>query len=96
MGLYIVWDAAPMHRGEAVWQCPPQGTAKRIQLVMLLSYSLELSPVGGVRSFLEGILLPNIICHNLSQLWQVLVDGVARLKHKSCIIQRCLLQFGCY
>lgn len=94
--LGIVWDAAPIHRGEAVREFLTQGGAKRIELVMLPGYSPELNPAEGVWSYLKGVLLPNVVCHNLSQLWQVLTDAVRRLKCDPFIIQGCFLQPACY
>jgi transposase len=92
----IVWDAAPIHRGEAVRRFLADGGAERIELVMLPGYSPELNPAEGVWSYLKGVLLPNMVCHNLSQLRQVLTDAVRRLKCEPFIIQGCFLQPGCY
>jgi transposase len=94
--LGIVWDAAPIHRGEAVKQFLAEGGAARIELVMLPGYSPDLNPAEGVWSYLKGVLLPNVVCHNLSQLWQVLADAVSTLKCDPFIIQGCFLQPGCY
>jgi transposase len=94
--LGIVWDAAPIHRGEAVRQFLTEGGAARIELVMLPGYSPDLNPAEGVWSYLKGVLLANIVCHNLSQLWQLLADAVTTLKCDPFIIQGCFLQPGCY
>jgi transposase len=92
----IVWDAAPIHRGEAVRRFLTEGGAERVELVMLPGYSPDLNPAEGVWSYLKGVLLRNIVCHNLSQLWQVLADAVSRLTCDLFIIQGCFLQPGCY
>jgi transposase len=92
----IVWDAAPIHRGEAVRQCLADGGSERLELVMLPGYSPELNPAEGVWSYLKGVLLANVVCHSVSQLWQVLTDAVRRLKSDPFIIQGCFLQPGCY
>jgi putative transposase len=92
----IVWDAAPIHRGEAMRQFLTEGGAARIELVMLPGYSPDLNPAEGVWSYLKGVLLANIVCHNLSQLWQLLSDAVTTLKCDPFIIQGCFLQPGCY
>jgi transposase len=94
--LGIVWDAAPIHRGEAVRQFLAQGGAERIELALLPGYSPNLNPAEGVWSYLKCVLLGNIVCHNLSQLWQVLADAASRLKRDPFIIQGCFLQPGCY
>lgn len=92
----IVWDAAPIHRGEAVRDFLTQGGAERVELVMLPGYSPELNPAEGVWSYLKGVMLANVVCHDLSQLWQVLTDALWRLKCDPFIIQGCFLQPGCY
>jgi putative transposase len=92
----IVWDAAPIHRGEAVRQFLAGGGAQRMELVMLPGYSPDLNPAEGIWGYLKGVLLPNVVCHNLSQLWHVLADAVSRLKSDPFIIQGCFLQPGCY
>ncbi len=94
--LGIVWDAAPIHRGEVMRQFLAGGGAARIELAMLPGYSPELNPAEGVWSYLKGVLLANVVCHNLSQLWQVLADAVTRLKADPFIVQGCFLQPGCY
>jgi transposase len=63
---------------------------------MLPGYSPELNPAEGVWSYLKGVLLANVVCHSVSQLWQVLTDAVRRLKSDPFIIQGCFLQPGCY
>ena len=95
----IVWDAAPIHRGEAVRQFLADGGAhgaERLELVMLPGYSPELNPAEGVWSYLKGVLLANLVCHDLAQLWRALIDAVRRLKGEPFIIQGCFLQPGCY
>lgn len=92
----IVWDAAPIHRGEAVRQFLAEGGTERIELVMLPGYSPELNPAEGVWSYLKGVLLPNVVCHNLSQLGQELTDAARRLKCDPFIVQGCFMQPGCY
>ena len=94
--LGIVWDGAPIHRGEAVRQFLAQGGAARVELVMLPGYSPQLNPAEGVWSYLKCVLLANVVCHNLSQLWQVLTEAFRRLKCDPFIIQGCFLQPGCY
>ena len=94
--LGIVWDAAPIHRGEAVRQFLAEGGGGRLELAMLPGYSPDLNPAEGVWSYLKGVLLPNIVCHNLSQLCQVLTNALIRLKCDPFIVQGCFLQPGCY
>lgn len=94
--LAVVWDGAPIHRGEAVRQFLTEGGAKRIELAMLPAYSPHLNPAEGIWSYLKGVLLPNVVCHDLSQLWHVLADAVSHLKRDPFIIQGCFLQPGCY
>jgi transposase len=97
--LGIVWDAAPIHRGEAVRHFLAQGGAngaERLELMLLPGYSPELNPAEGVWSYLKCVLLANVVCHNLPQLWQALTDAVRRLKSDPFIVQGCFLQPRCY
>lgn len=94
--LGIVWDGAPIHRGEAVKRFLAEGGDERIELMMLPGYSPHLNPAEGVWSYLKCVLLPNVVCHTLSQLWHVLAEAATQLKHDTFIIQGCFLQPGCY
>jgi len=92
----IVWDAASIHRGEKVREFLAEGGAKRIELMMLPAYSPDLNPVEGVWSYIKGVLLANIVCHNLAQLRQVLTEGIRRLQSRPDVVQSCFRQPGCY
>jgi transposase len=94
--LGIVWDAAPIHRAKSIKQFLADGGAQRIELVMLPGYSPDLNPAEGVWSYLKGVLLANVICHDLSQLWCLLADAVERLRRNPNIIKGCFKQPGCY
>ena len=72
------------------------GGAARIELTMLPGYSPELNPAEGVWSYLKGVLLANVICHDLSQLRHALDVAVSQLKCDPFIIEGCFLQPGCY
>ncbi len=92
----IVWDGAPIHRGGSVKQFLADGGAQRIELAMLPGYSPDLNPAEGVWSYVKGVLLGNLVCHDLSQLWYVLADAFRRLHYNPDVIKTCFQQPGCY
>ena len=104
--LGIVWDAAPIHRGKSVKQFlagsggeggeGEANGARRIELVMLPGYSPNLNPTEGVWSYIKGVLLANVVCHDLSQLWGVLADAIKCLECNPNIIKSCFQQPACY
>jgi transposase len=85
--LLVVWDGLPAHRSQAVKTFLRQGAAKRLYLAQLPGYAPELNPDEGVWNYLKRVELKNLCCHHLLELRAELRKAVARLRHKSNIIQ---------
>jgi transposase len=93
--LLIVWDGASIHYGE-VKSFLSQGGARHIQIVRLPGYAPELNPIEGIWQYLKQVELKNICCHDLDELWYELRKAIARLRHKSYVMEGCIRQVGCY
>jgi transposase len=93
----IVWDGVTVHRSAELKQFLEQEPmCARLELVRLPAYAPDLNPAEGVWSYMKGVELRNVACHNLTHLRQVLTDAFARLHHHSHIIRACFYQPGCY
>lgn len=46
--LTVIWDGAPIHRGQAVREFLAGGAGRRLRLEQLPSYAPELNPAEGV------------------------------------------------
>jgi transposase len=85
--LLLIWDGLPAHRSKAVKTFLRQGGAKRLYLAQLPGYAPELNPDEGVWNYLKRVELKNLCCHDLLELRAELRNAVARLRHKTDIIQ---------
>lgn len=85
--LLVIWDGLPAHRSRAVKDFLRQGAARRLYLAQLPSYAPELNPDEGVWNYLKNVELKNLCCHDLQELWDELRKAVARLRHKTDVIQ---------
>lgn len=85
--LLLIWDGLPAHRSKAVKTFLRQGGAKRLYLAQLPGYAPELNPDEGVWNYLKRVELKNLCCHDLLELRAELRDAVARLRHKTDVIQ---------
>ncbi len=85
--LLVVWDRLPAHRGKVVRAFLREGGTKRIHLAQLPSYAPDLNPDEGVRNYLKRVELKNVCCHDLHELRTELRKAIARLRHKTDIIQ---------
>lgn len=85
--LLIIWDGLPAHRGQAVKQFLNQGGAKRIYLERLPGYAPDLNPDEGVWGYLKSVEMGNLCCHDLGQLRYELRKAIARLRHKTDVLQ---------
>jgi transposase len=85
--LLLIWDGLPAHRGQVVKQFLRQGAAKRLHLAQLPSYAPDLNPNEGVWGYLKTVELANVGCHDLAELRYQLRQAIARLRHKSTVIQ---------
>jgi transposase len=85
--LLVVWDRLPAHRGKVVRAFLREGGTKRIYLAQLPSYAPDLNPDEGVWNYLKRVELKNVCCHDLHELRTELRKAIARLRHKTDIIQ---------
>lgn len=58
-----------------------------VHLVRLPGYAPDLNPDEGVWTYLKTVELRNRCCHTLPELRQELRKAIARLRHKTTIIQ---------
>lgn len=92
--LLVIWDGLPAHRGQAVREFLRQGGARRIHLERLPSYAPDLNPDEGVWNYLKNVELRNLCCHHIQELRQELRKAIARLRHKTDVIQSFVRQAG--
>jgi transposase len=92
--LLVLWDGAPIHRGEAVQQFLAAGGAERLHLETLPAYAPELNPDEGIWQYLKHVELRNLVCDDLPELQAELRRAVARLRHKRHVVQGCIAQVG--
>lgn len=85
--LLVVWDRLPAHRSRVVKDFLRQGGARRIHLSQLPSYAPDLNPDEGVWNYLKYVELRNVCCHDLHELRTELRKAIARLRHKTGVIQ---------
>lgn len=92
--LLVIWDGAPIHRGQAVkaFLSSDENKGQRLWLERLPSYAPELNPVEGIWNYLKRRELGNLCCHDRAELRQELRWAVARLRHKHDVLQGCLAQ----
>ena len=58
--LVVIWDGAPIHRGQPVKDFLRQGAAKRLHLERLPGYAPELNPDEGIWNYLKRVELANL------------------------------------
>ena len=92
--LLVIWDGAPIHRGQPVKDFLAQGGARRIHLEQSPGYAPDLNPDEGIRNYLKRVELRNVCCENLAHLRHHLRLATARLRHKPTIIQACARECG--
>jgi transposase len=87
--LLVIWDGAPIHRGQAVKDFLAAGGARRVRLEQLPGYAPELNGDEGVWNQLKRVELRNVCCRDLPHLRHHLRLATARLRGKHQIIQAC-------
>jgi transposase len=97
----VMWDGAPIHRSKEVRHFlsndgDGEGASERLLLVRLPAYAPDLNPVEGIWSYLKGVELANLCCHNFTQLHYHLQDAITRLSDKTDVIKGCINQPGFY
>jgi transposase len=92
----VIWDGAPIHRGQPIKDFLRRGAAKRLHLEQLPGYAPELNPDEGIWNELKRVELGNCCCSGLPALAQALRRAKERLRHKRTVIQACFTQAGYY
>lgn len=92
--LLIIWDGAPIHRGQLIKEFLASGGAQRIHLERLPGYAPELNADEGIWQYLKRVELKNVVCHDLAELRSALRLATARLRHKRQVIQACIRHAG--
>lgn len=85
--LLVVWDRLPAHRSQVVKDFLSQGASQRLHLAQFPSYAPELNPDEGVWHYLKNVELKNLCCHDIQELRDELRKAIARLRHKTDVIQ---------
>jgi len=92
--LRIIWDGAPIHRGQPIKDFLARGAAKRIHLEQLPGYAPDLNPVEGIWAYLKCRELGNVCCHDFPELDRALRRAKERLRHKRQVLQGCIAECG--
>ena len=92
--LLVIWDGAPIHRGQPVTAFLAQGGARRSRLEQFPGYAPDLNPDEGIWNYLTHVELGNVGCQNLAHLRRHLRLATARLRHKRSVIQACARECG--
>jgi transposase len=92
--IVLIWDGAPIDRGEPIKAFLKRGAAKRLHLEQLPGYAPDLNPDEGIWNYLKGVELGNVCCRDLDQLHRKLIQARERLRHKKEVIKSCSRQCG--
>jgi transposase len=92
--LLVIWDGAPIHRGQPIKDFLRAGAAQRLHLEQLPGYAPELNPDEGIWNYLKRVELGNRCCYDLAELARALRRAKERLRHKRTVIQACIRQAG--
>jgi transposase len=92
--LLVIWDGAPIHRGQPIKDFLHKGAARRLHLEQLPGYAPELHPDEGIWNDLKRVELGNRCCHDRAELALALRRAQERLRHKRHVIQACIRQAG--
>jgi transposase len=92
--LLVIWDGAPIHRGQPIKDFLRRGAARRLRLEQLPGYAPELNPDEGIWNYLKRVELANRCCADLASLRLALRRAKERLRHKRTVIQACFTLAG--
>jgi len=92
--LLIIWDGAPIHRGQPIKDFLARGAAKRIPLEQLPGYAPDLNPVEGIWNYLKCRELGHVCCRDVTELATALRRAKERLRHKRRVIRGCIAECG--
>jgi transposase len=90
----VIWEGAPIHRGQPVQDCPAHGGAKRIRLEPLPGYAPASNPDEGIWHSLKRVELRDVRCRDLKHRRRELRWATARLRPKRHLIRGCATQAG--
>jgi len=85
--LLVIWDGAPIHKGQPIKDYLARGAARRLHLQRLPGYAPDLNPDEGIWNYLKRIELKNCCCADLAELYLELRRAKERLRHKRHIIR---------
>ncbi len=92
--LLLIWDGAPIHRGQPVKDFLARGAARRLHLEQLPGYAPELNPVEGLWNALKRVELGNVCCPDLAALSHALRRAKERVRRKRHVLLGCIAQCG--
>ena len=92
--LLIIWDGAPIHRGQPIKDFLARGAAKRLHLEQLPGYAPDLNPVEGIWNYLKCRELGNVCCRTFAELDTALRRAKERLRHKRHVIRGSIAECG--
>jgi transposase len=92
--LLVIWDGAPIHRGQPIKDFLARGAAKRLHLEPLPPYAPELNPVEGLWDYLKRVELGNVCCPTLAALSLALRRAKERVRHKRRVLLGCVAECG--
>src|SRR5260370_42615579 len=92
--LLVIWDGAPIPRGQPIKDFLRRGGARRVHLEQLPGYAPELNPDEGIWNYLKRVELGNLCCRDLTELALAPRRAKERLRHKRSVIQTCFLHAG--
>jgi transposase len=92
--LLVIWDGAPIHRGQPIKDFLRRGAAKRLYFEQLPGYAPDLNPAEGIWNYLKRVELANVCCDDLAKLDLLLRRAKERLRHKRTVIRACFTQAG--
>ena len=85
--LTVIWDGAPIHRGEAVKNFLRTENHGAIQLARLPAYSPELNADEQVWAYIKEQALKNLCCTTIDELTTHVVAAFERLKQQPELIR---------
>jgi hypothetical protein len=85
--LLVIWDGAPIQRGQPAKAVVAQGGARRIRLEQFPGYAPDVNADEGIWTYLKHVELGSVSCQSLPQLRRHLRLATARLRRKRSVIQ---------
>jgi transposase len=92
--LLLIWDGAPIHRGQPIKDFLTRGAARRLHLEQLPAYAPELNPVEGLWNYLKRVELGNVCCAEMAALGLALRRAKERVRHRRRVLLGCIVQCG--